>query len=220
LDRNAVPVILVDNRIPGSKVSAVNTNNMEAVSESVQLLAHKGHKRIAFICNHEDSITRTYTFHQRQAGYHAGMALAALPVQDEWLIVDDMGDFDVSNFDWNKCTQEVRSLAERILTLDPLPTAVVAVNDMTAYILRDVLNENGIRVPEDISIIGYDGRDKLSVENTGYAPVSTQVVDWHELGREAVDLALTMLYDPEQGPRFLEVPTKYDDAGTVAPPAE
>lgn len=219
LRKNEVPVVLVDNRIPGCKVSAVNTNNMEAVSESVQLLANKGHKRIAFVCNHEDCKTRTYTFHQRQAGYIAGMALAGLPVQDEWLIVDDMGDFDVSNFDWHKCTQDLRSLAKRILALDPLPTAVVTVNDMTAYILRDVLNENGIRVPEDISIIGYDGRDKLSVENTGYAPVSSQVVDWHELGREAVDLALNILYDPEQGPRYLEVPTVYEDAGTVSSPS-
>jgi LacI family transcriptional regulator len=220
LNRNAVPVVLVDNRIPGCKVSAVNTNNMEAVSESVQLLASKGHKRIAFVCNHEDRMTRNYTFHQRQAGYVAGMASAGLPAKDEWLVAGDMGDFDVSDFDWQKCTQVLRSLAKRFLTLDPLPTAVVTANDMTAYILRDVLNESGVRVPEDVSIIGYDGRDKLSAENTGYAPVSTQVVDWHELGREAVDLALNMLYDPEQGPRFLEVPTTYEDAGTVSSPIE
>lgn len=220
LKNHEVPAVVVDNKIPGYNISAVNTNNMEAVSESVQVLAKKGHKRIAFMCNHHDRKALTYTFHQRQAGYIAGMALAGLEVQDGYLVIGQVSDYDKSDFDWEQCMKDLKALSQRVLELDPLPTAVIAANDITAYVLRDVLNEHGIKVPEDISIIGYDGRDKLSVEKTGYAPVSSQVVDWQELGREAVDLALNMLYDPEQGPRYLEVPTVYEDAGTVAKPRQ
>jgi len=220
LSRRGVPVVLVDNRIAYSKASAINTNNMEAVSESVKILSQIGHKRIAFLCNHQDKKAYTYTFHQRQIGYMAGMAAAGLPIDKELMIIVEGADYDNEKFDWDKCRQDLRDLGRKILELNPLPTAVVAVNDMTAYLLRDVLLENGLRVPQDITIVGYDGLHKLSMEKTGYAPLSTQVVDWRKLGREAVALALDIMCDPQQGPKYIEVPTVYEDAGTVAAPRE
>jgi len=218
LSNNGVPVVLVDNRIAGSGASAINTNNMDAVSESVQILAGIGHKRIAFLCNHQDKKAFTYTFHQRQIGYMAGMAAAGLPIDKELMIVIEGSDYDNEDFDWEKCRQDLRDLGRKILEVDPLPTAVVAANDMIAYLLREVLQENGIKVPDDITIVGYDGLHRLSIEKTGYQPLSTQVVDWRKLGREAVGLALDLLCDPQQGPKYIEVPTVYEDAGTVAAP--
>ncbi len=71
LDRN-IPLVLVDNRI-GHPVSSVNSDNFEATRRSVEILSNLGHKNIAFACMHEDIPAYTYTFHQRQMGFLAGM---------------------------------------------------------------------------------------------------------------------------------------------------
>jgi GntR family transcriptional regulator, arabinose operon transcriptional repressor len=213
-----IPVVLVDNRVPGSLISSVNTNNMEAVGESVRVLAELGHTRIAFLCNHLDVDYITYTFHQREVGYMAGLAANGIPFDKKLLITAQGADYQKEIYDWKTCEEDLRSIAKRVLDIDPLPTAVITANDMHAYILREVLEENGIRVPEDISIIGYDGRHKLNHVQNNYPPVSTQGVDWYELGREAGELALNLSYDTQAGSRYLEVPTVYEDAGTVAGP--
>jgi DNA-binding LacI/PurR family transcriptional regulator len=52
LIEHEVPLVLVDDRVAGSKASAVNSNNLEAVSQSVRILAEAGHQHIAFMCRH------------------------------------------------------------------------------------------------------------------------------------------------------------------------
>ncbi len=110
-------------------------------------------------------------------------------------------------------------IAKRLLDMKPRPTAVIAANDCMAYVIRTVCQENQIRVPEDISIIGYDGAH-LSGENILYQPaVSTNVVNWHKMGKEAAELVVQMQFSKETG-KSIEVATMYQDNGTVAPPGK
>jgi len=214
-----IPVVLVDNRIAGSQVSAVNSNNLEGFVDSVGYLARLGHKRIAFVCLHTDKPHITYTFHQRQAGYIAGLACAGIAFDPELLVVDYAEDYHTEVFDHIRTVNDIKKLAHKILLIKELPTAIVAVNDQTAYVIRDVLEENGIRVPQDVSIIGYDGEHRLNPFN-GYAPVTTRVVDWHKMGREAVGLALDLYASEDTASKCIEITTTFEDMGTLSFPRQ
>jgi LacI family transcriptional regulator len=108
---------------------------------------------------------------------------------------------------------------QKLFTLNPFPTAVITANDLHAHVLREMLTDKRMRVPDDVSIIGYDGQHHLTALSPHhFDPVSTMVVKWQEMGTVAVDLAMELLYDPLRSTRFVELPAEYEDAGTVAAP--
>ena len=209
-----VPIVLIDHRTESVFPSAVNSDNLASASRAVKILAELGHKRIAFMCMYEDDPAPIYTFHQRQLGYFAGLGASGITFDEGLLLVENSTRFP----DWEGYYAQVRSLSQRFLNLDPRPTAVVAANDLQACILREVLLEHNVKVPEDASIIGYDGMHLLPTWHGGWPPVSTMAVDWERMGTSAAELALDKLYEPEQSSGYLEVPTVYEDAGTVCPP--
>ena len=127
---------------------------------------------------------------------------------------------DCSRNDYTPSTHEevltdLRELAERVIALKPMPTAVVAGNDLIAHVLRVVLREHGLKVPQDMSIIGYDGQHRISGA-MGFEPISTMVVNWDEMGRAMVDLATEFVLNPKTHIRHVLIPAEYEDMGTVA----
>lgn len=214
-----MPLVLVDDRVVGSRASCVNSNNLEATSRAVQILAELGHRRIAFMCRHEDKPDITYTFHQRQVGYISGLASMGLAFDEKMLITSSPSKGQpVAAWD-GAIMADLVTLSERIVNLSPRPTAVICANDLMACVLIDVLKKHGIGVPDQMSIIGYDGWNRLTpVSHSGFTAPSTMAVNWREMGREAAELALTIQFGALQSPRCLEVPSDYEDYGTVAPP--
>jgi LacI family transcriptional regulator len=210
-----IPMVLVDDRISEFRASCVNSNNLEAVSRAVQILAELGHRRIAFLCCHEDRPNSTYTFHQRQVGYVSGLASMGIPVDEKLLITCNASDSQVRD----SSLKDIVGLAERIVNMSPRPTAVICANDLMACILIDTLKKHGIEVPKDMSVIGYDGWSRLNpVGHSGFISPSTMAVNWREMGREAAELAITIQFSSSQSPRCLEVPCEYEDNGTVCAP--
>ncbi len=211
-----IPIVMIDNRIENVYPSAVNSDNLASTSRAVKKLAELGHKKIAFFGVYEDDPTPIYTFHQRQLGYFAGLVTSGITYDKKLLLVK------ISNLisNWNDYSTEVRSLAKRFLAIKPRPTAVIAANDLQACIFREVLLEHKVKIPEEVSIIGYDGMHLLPTWSGGYQPVSTMAVDWERMGEIAAELALDKLYEPEQPSKYLETPTTYIDAGTVCSPLE
>lgn len=210
-----MPLVLVDDRVAQSLASCVNSNNLEATSRAVQILTEQGHRRIAFLCCHDDKPSYTYTFHQRQVGYISGLTNMGIAVDEKLLIT-----CDTSRGATNESIMlDIIKLAERVISLSPRPTAVICANDLMACVLIDTLKKRGISVPEEISVIGYDGWNRLTpLSQSGFTSPSTMAVNWREMGREATELALTIQFGSLQSPRCLEVPCEYDDNGTVAPP--
>ena len=217
--RHELPIVLVDNRIGNADVSTVNSNNLESVCNAVGILADSGHKRIAFAVLYNDKNKQDYTFQQRQLGYIAGLNNAGLSYDEELLAVECCSNGVFSDFDHKSVTSDLTRLAERIMKISPLPTAVIAANDLAAYFIRKAVTSKGLRVPEEMSIIGYDGWHRYSaVSNVGFTPTSTMAVDWEEMGHHAIDLMMELQIENENKCRHIEVPTVYDDLGTVAPP--
>ena len=104
--------------------------------------------------------------------------------------------------------------AGRRLLAEPGPTAVFAANDLTALGLVRAVTEGGLRVPEDLSVVGFD-----DIEVAAYArpPLTTVRQDFAALGRMAVQLLLGRLADEEQTATTLLAPDLVRRA-SVAPP--
>jgi DNA-binding LacI/PurR family transcriptional regulator len=214
LSKSGIPIVLGDNNIPESKWSTVNSDNLGATSRAVEILAALGHRRIAFMCRHEDFPQRTYNLHHRQNGYIVGMTNAGLSY-DGLIVAKDCSRNDYTPSTHEEVLADLRQLAECVINLNPMPTAVVAANDLIAHVLRMVLRERGLRVPEDVSLIGYDGQHRIP-GIMGFEPISTMVVDWKEMGRAMVDVAMELVLNPKIQTRHILIPAEYEDMGTVA----
>ncbi|HWG12009.1 MAG TPA: LacI family DNA-binding transcriptional regulator [Streptosporangiaceae bacterium] len=136
-----IPLILVDPPTePGSDIRSVGTTNWQGGLTATRHLAELGHRRIGAIGGPE----RFWSANARLDGYRTALMRSGLPV-DEDLVV--RGEFAVP---------DGRDLARQLLDRPSPPTAIVAGNDNQAFGILQALGERGLRVPDDVSLVGFD----------------------------------------------------------------
>jgi LacI family transcriptional regulator len=138
-DRN-VPLVFVDlapNR-PGMSVLKVDYHN--GIRQGVQHLAALGHRRIAFVSGPQ----RLHSAQSRLAAFKKALGECGIPV-DETLMIE--GDHTMEGG---------MASAQKLMATKDLPTAIMCSNDMLAIGVLHQLSRSGLRVPDDVSIIGFD----------------------------------------------------------------
>ncbi|MFI5807596.1 LacI family DNA-binding transcriptional regulator [Streptomyces sp. NPDC051561] len=135
-----IPAVISGRRAADEPLPWVDADNVGGARQAVAHLAARGHRRIATITGRLD----IYGAQCRLAGYRDALTEAGLP-PDESLIAP--ADF----------TEEGgRAAMEVLLTRDPLPDAVFVASDVMAAGARQVLRARGIRVPEEMAMVGFD----------------------------------------------------------------
>ncbi|MFF0743079.1 LacI family DNA-binding transcriptional regulator [Streptomyces sp. NPDC004111] len=135
-----IPAVISGRRHADEPLPWVDADNVTGAREAVAHLASRGRRRIATVTGRLD----IYGAQCRLVGYREALAAAGLPV-DESLIAP--GDFTEAGG---------RAAMEELLRLDPLPDAVFVASDVMASGARQVLRARGIRVPEDMAMVGFD----------------------------------------------------------------
>lgn len=136
-----VPLVAVDSTFPHEDINCVSVENHDALYHAISYLRSIGHTQIGYL----HSVELTGSIPEREAAYYAAMRDLGLALNP---------DFVYKLFLFVDRTYEQMS---RILAKKPvLPTAFVADNDVLAVGAMRALQENGYRVPEDVSIIGFD----------------------------------------------------------------
>jgi DNA-binding LacI/PurR family transcriptional regulator len=136
-----IPLVLVDPPTePGSDIRSVGTTNWQGGLTATRHLAELGHRRIGAIGGPE----RFWSANARLDGYRTALMRSGLPV-DEDLVV--RGEFSVPGG---------QDLARQLLDRSSPPTAIVAGNDNQAFGVLQALGERGLRVPDDVSLVGFD----------------------------------------------------------------
>ncbi len=131
-----VPVVLLDFYNDAFQCEAVLSNNYVGMYKATRYLIEKGHREIGFI----GSVEVTENIRDRYYGYKRAMTEAGLTICPEWIL----GDRNIE-------TDEI------VIRLpEKLPTAFACSSDYAAGNLYDELIKNKLRVPQDISLIGYD----------------------------------------------------------------
>jgi LacI family transcriptional regulator len=166
-----VLVVLIDRRVPGIDVDVVLSDNRQGGYLATRHLIDLGHSRIACLAG-PSNVTPSS---ERVTGYLQALREAGL-APDEKLIVS-------GNFRAESGFQIIQDL----LRLPEPPTAVFASNDLMAIGAMRAAAQNGLRVPEDISIVGFD-----DIELASYViPALTTVRQpKSEMGKAAVELLI------------------------------
>ena len=140
--RSLGPVVLVDERIPGLNLPAVVADGRRGAREVTNHVVELGHKRFACIAGPTDH----WTAEQRLAGYREGLAMGGINPDEMAVRVGDYG------------MDSGYKLAESLLNVpkSERPTALLCANDMMAIGALEYCKASGIRVPGDISIVGFD----------------------------------------------------------------
>jgi LacI family transcriptional regulator len=134
------PIVVLDDQSLPSSIPWVGPDNRVGAYEAVRHLIRHGHRRIAYV----QGPLQYQCSHDRYAGYQQALAEAHIAV-DPALIVQ--GDFS---------TASGRAATEQLLALAERPTAVFAANDQMAYGVLSASEAQGLRIPDDLAIIGFD----------------------------------------------------------------
>lgn len=134
-----VPVVLFNRYIPDSHVSSVTSDNEQGGRLVAELFVKNAYKRIAYIAGTENSSTNN----DREKGFKQGLAVAGFSV---WKSTPGMFSFEGATI-----------AARELLVGNEKPDAIFVGNDHMAFAVMDVIrSEFGLRIPEDISVVGYD----------------------------------------------------------------
>lgn len=146
---DAPPVVMFDQSGENFRGNRILFDFYSGGMLAATFLLQNGHRRIAFATHPFDRESRRQMF----KGYKAALEKAGVPFREELLLVCDDGDGD-GTLDAN--FQNGKALARKLFSLPSLPDAVMAINDITAIGIINALFKRGLRVPEDISVIGFD----------------------------------------------------------------
>lgn len=175
LTRLTLPLVSVDNRFQNLPINAITANNVDGSYDAVRYLYQLGHRKIGYLRGAFD----IGGIPSREEGYRRAMKLLGLRIDPAHIIDIDLL-FDTA-------TEQMR---EHLKHTDNLPTAFFAANDIVAAGCERALQQAGYRVPEDISIVGFDDG---AMSTFATPPLTTMRIDRMRMGEIAVSRLLDMI---------------------------
>lgn len=194
-----VPVITVDHQGEDSPFPSVAADSYQGGRTAVRHLAELGHKRIAFITGNE----RLASARDRRRAFIDTLAQLGLPANEDLIVGGDFsqrGGYEAAN---------------RLLALQPRPTAIFAANDVSALGAIAAIREAGLRVPEDISVVGFDD---IPVATQVHPALTTVRQPMQQMGRSAVNMLLALIVGLEAPSPRITLPTQLIVRETTAAP--
>jgi len=189
MQQRRFPFVLIDHQGTGQDCPAVGAMNWSGGYNATEYLISLGHKRIGFITGSMDLGCAV----DRLAGYRSALKTNHIP-EDEALIYE--GNFD---------QPDGYVGASALLDLTHPPTAIFASNDVMAMGVMDAVRNRGLRVPEDISVVGFDDIPQASLVRPALTTINQPL---EKMGRVATQVLLSMLENPEKETTRIELPTQ------------
>lgn len=184
----SVPVVIIDGRVDG--LPSLYIDDELGGKMATEHLIELGHERVAFVGDWEDFIGFRPT-EKRRAGYLEAMAAAGLSVPDGYIKTgphEHLVTLDATN---------------ELLDLDAPPSAVVASADYHAMIVAQAARARGIRVPEDLSVVGFD--DLEIAEHLGLSTVRQPL---YESGTRGARMLLDVMEGSASSSQHIEMPVE------------
>lgn len=177
-----VPVVCVDRKLVGENVDTVVINNEKGGYVAVKHLIDQGHKRIAIL----SSSPQFSSFEERQKGYERALSENGIEIDNKLIKEGDP-----------RSSEKARELTKVLLELDNPPTAIFATNNLMTLGLLEAVNETGLKIPSEISIIGFDDMPWAKAISP---PLTVVRQPGYEMGRRAAELMFQRVEDPKREP--------------------
>ncbi len=172
LNHTLIPTVLYDNILVGEKIATINNENINSIAKLVTILREKGHKKIGFI--HGDRYS--FVTNERFAGYIIGQMMNNIEYNPQYVY---FGSF----------SEEAGFEAAEFFSKTDV-TAVICASDTIAIGLIRGLESVGRRVPQDISVTGYDDLDIAKYVNPSLTTIKQ---DLDLIGEKAFSLLMSMM---------------------------
>jgi LacI family transcriptional regulator len=198
-----IPFVVVSRTAPNHEVSCVDVDNRDGAHTVVRYLIQQGHRRIGMIRGSLGGVFDT----ERFDGYCDALREANLSFNPELV-------FDALDSGYNETGGE--EMAAKVLSLpQPLrPTAIFCASDQMSYGAINVFQQNGVHIPSDISIAGFDDEYKAAYTTP---PLTTLRQPYDQIGSRAAEILVKIIQGGEQG--CLEfLPGELVIRGSVSPP--
>ena len=177
LVQSGLPVVCIDRVLADVEVDAVVVDNYRGARDAIEHLIELGHRRIAYISGPQ----QIPTYRERQRGYEDALTSHGIEVDQDLVRVGD------------STHRSGRLLTEELLNIARPPTAIFAGNNLITLGTLEYLHLHGIRVPDDVSVIGFDDMYWAISLNP---PLTAVNQPGYEIGRRAADMLFQRIADP------------------------
>lgn len=172
-----IPVVFFDRVCQALQTSQVFTDNYDIAFEATQYLIAKGCRRIATITGPR----HLYTSFHRFQGYMDALTMNNLVFDPDYLLLTDYRQ------------GSVQAYTHRLLNLEERPDAIFAMNDLIAIEMMHVIKKHGLRVPDDIAVLGFNNEPISAFVEPSLSTIEHPA---HDIGAAAAEILLSHIKDP------------------------
>lgn len=196
---NDMPVVLIDSDKP--EFSRVNVDDQVGGRMATEHLINLGHKNIAFISSHLENPLQFSSTLNRYHGYCKALDMAGIPINPNYQKEGEHG------------REEAEEMAISLLQQPDPPTAIFASSDTKAVGVLDAAKTLNIKVPEQLSVIGYD-----NIRDAEYLNLTTIQQPLFQAGLVGGETLLRLIDQPQTRPDEIILPVELIIRDTTAPP--
>lgn len=204
------PLVMMDRTVESLDCDYVASDNYGGAQMAVRHLLDLGHERIVFL-GHD--VTDLLPVAERLQGYEDAMRAAGLTPLAPWLIPSQKHELSPAR---TLKVIEDRESAELQFVMNRLrevcPTAIFALNDHIGLLASWAAAAVGLRVPQDLSIVGFDNSDLSRFRET---PLTTVAQDIYGIGRRSVELLIERMEGYRGKRRWERIPVELRVRGTT-----
>ncbi len=179
LEKQGIPVVYFDRVHPDPAKNRIVVDNFQGAYQATEYLIKKGRQDIAFLAGPKD----IFTFHERLEGFTSAMQDYQLPVRQERIYRSE------------NSIRAGQRLTKQLLTEGTVPDAIFCVIDLLAFGAMHVIAEKGLRVPQDIAVIGFDDHPAAEIVNP---PLTTVAQPVETMGNRAFDCLMRLVKGDSQ----------------------
>ncbi len=185
------PIVVLGGSVRDTKLPCVDADNEGGIRQAVAHLAEQGHQDIAIV---NGRLSATNSLH-RFNGYLAEMRSRELPIRDEYVLTSDKAEMSPT----------VRNSLVALLRSSLRPTAVIAAGYLLALEVMEVARYLGLRIPRDLSLVGFDDPRSASLLNP---PLTTVRQPLDQMARAAMECMLELIDKKNPAPGIQMLPAK------------
>jgi LacI family transcriptional regulator len=178
LANEVIPKVLVDREVTGVAADLIEADHVQGAYEATRYLISLGHKRIACVAGPDTLLPSG----GRVAGYQRALKEAGITVCDDFVVHSDF----TSEGGFNAF--------QKLLTLDSKPTAIFASNDLMAIGGICAANQAGVKIPQDLSVIGYDD---IALASFSTPPLTTIAQPKYQIGQLTAKTLVERISNPD-----------------------
>lgn len=194
------PYVLVEEAIADGKSPSVGITNRKGAHDAVRYLLELGHRRIGFITD----VMNLDTAIERVQGYRDALEEFGVPYDPELVQEDDF------------VKPHSSLVTGKLLALSAAPTAILTSSDPVAFrVIEALWREHGMRVPDDISVVGFDDIPSASI---AFPRLTTVKHPMYEMGKVAARMLLEHIQNPDLPPQHVQLETQLVIRESCCPP--